>query len=146
MKKFELLGFRKNNSIDVTVYLTIKGIENPAYKLINTQSFEFNDSRGVIFQVSNDSDQLFAEINNYDFKHQFTVRTKIQLDVTKKEIHVFYLNDNDENNLDEEIVNKCKKCIGNNESDRLGDFEEFFILRQPRQAGNGGVLGIIDIP
>lgn len=134
-------AFRINKN-ETTVFITFSQITKDNLSYVASKKITVNGDVGIIFHVANNSQtDITSGIETMSFKADF--------DIDTEKIRVFYWNDSDllcnniycfeeflkEHGLKEdapEIVNCPQK---DNKTKTI-----------PRQAGNGGVLRIIDIP
>lgn len=129
------------NKIETTVFLSFSNIIENEFKLYETTIIKNSKNEyGVVFHIKNHTKGRIELGGNYkvSFKADFLIETN--------QISVFYWNDEDllTNNI------KCfqdffeENGLDPNVREDLGcDKQQHFI---PRQSGNGGVIGIVDLP
>ena len=138
-----LNAFRINQN-DTTVYMSFSQITNNELKCIDFKTITNSKGEiGVIFHIQNSTkDVITSGRDSVSFK----ANIEIEMDV----IRVFYWNDSDPlfDNLNcfEDFLEK----YGLDEKAPVGDFDctksKNKAMLIPRQASNGGVLGIINLP
>ena len=140
--KINLNAYRINKT-ETTVFISFLGIENDDFKPVGSAIVSNAKGEiGVIFHIQNDTQAVIkAGIETVSFKTEFKIGTK--------QIRVFYWNDSDSlaNNLYcfEDFLEKN----GLDENVTIGDFNcvkpNIKAILTPRQSGNGGVIGIVDL-
>ena len=129
------------------LYVTFKGVRYNQFIsheaiLINVNKEE-KVFKAIILRISNTKNVDYkVELNG---KQRFTVSVDVSLKLAKDDvIRVFYWNDSEESSLDIEIF---EKHLYDNGYDNLalgerGMGQEEGLVR-PKEAGNGGVVGVI---
>jgi hypothetical protein len=139
-----ILAAYRINGKETTVFISFSLITNNGLKSIESRSITNSKGEiGVIFHIQNDSQtRLNAGTDTVSFKADFKIDTD--------RIRVFYWNDTDalsdnlscfedfleKNGLDENVLHGDFDCPKSNNK----------AILIPRQSGNGGVLGIQNLP
>lgn len=140
-----ILNAYRINKLETTIFFTFKNIDSKGLKKVNNLVLiqNSNGEYGVIFHLKKDDKNVIKPGND-----SFTFRENIL--TTQDKLRVFYWND-------EDVISNNLECfydfLENNRLDEKVETGNFNCLKSrynsnliPKQAGNGGVLGIIDIP
>lgn len=142
--KINLNATRINNG-DTDVSISFSEIRNDHFRLVKTEKIENTKNEvGVIFQITNDSRTTI------DRAGTDTMSFKAKFDINTNKIRVFYWNDGGLLSTDIDCFRDFLELNGLDENIPIGDFSceksSTKSIHIPRQAGNGGVLGITNLP
>ena len=138
----------RSNKKETEVTLSFNKIKKSNYRHIKCKKIQNEKGhQAVIFHFTDDNIDILTNGNySITFKENFIIEG-----VDK--IRVFYWFDNEQSSLDENLP--CFKDFldkyGLEEQAKTGNFsctktDDRSVILEPKQAGNGGVLGIIDTP
>lgn len=132
------------NKLETTVFLSFSNILDDHFNLIETTIIKSSkDEYGVIFHIKNPNQSPIQGGND-------TISFKDDFLISSDRIRVFYWNDEQllSNNL--EWFQDFLERHGLDENIPIGDFScvksSTKSIHIPRQSGNGGVLGITNLP
>ena len=138
-----LKAFRINSS-ETTVFMSLSQITNKEFKSIDFKTITNSKGEiGVIFHVQNSTKDIIVSGRD-------TISFKANFEIEVDTIRVFYWNDSDALSDNLNCFEYFLEKHGLDEKAPVGDFgctkSKNKAMLIPRQASNGGVLGIVNLP
>lgn len=139
-----LTATRINNG-DTDVSISFSEIRNDHFRLVKAEKIANTKNEiGVIFHIKNDNRTIIDRTGTE------TMSFNAKININTNKIRIFYWNDGGLLSTDIGCFRDFLELNGLDENIPLGDFicvkSSTKSINIPRQSGNGGVIGIVDLP
>lgn len=131
---------------ELEIYATFLGVSQDGFECEKIISIKKDGLQALILHIKNKNNNESRIDDSTSGQKSFTVMQEVNLEMRENEsIRIFYWNDNDfEPDIND--FERCLEKLGVKDAGHLGNILECIIKKKPKEAGNGGVVGITNWP